>query len=409
MLKKNLFYFILLIIYFYLIYNLFLTSLKINLIILLFPIILLIFGIIFISCLSNSLSNFIKNFTLTILIIVFLYFLILLIILNNFFFDSLILLNFNWSFYLNLTITFGIDNLNIYFLILTSLLLVVCLLLSWNNIFYNFRLYSIVLLSLGLFLICTFLSLNLFFFYFFFESTMLPMFLLIGIWGSRQRKVHAVYYFLFYTIFGSIFLLIGISYLYYQVETLNLFLLNNINFSYNSQLILSILFFIGFCVKMPMVPFHIWLPEAHVEAPTAGSVLLAGILLKIGSYGILRFILSLFPDASFFLTPIIFLFALISIIYISCIAIRQIDLKKIIAYSSVAHMNFVMLGLFSFSFTGLVGSVYLMLSHGIVSSALFICISVIYDRYHTRLLSYYGNIVSFMPIYSVFFFFFYFS
>jgi len=204
--------------------------------------------------------------------------------------------------------------------------------------------------------------------------------------------------------FGSIFLLAGILMLYSVTKSLDIRILPNIIISRKFQLILFFLFFIGFSIKIPMVPFHIWLPEAHVEAPTAGSVILAGILLKIGSYGMMKFILPFFPYANFFFSSFIYLFALISIIYISAIAVRQIDLKKIIAYSSIAHMNFIILGLFSFNLQGLGGSIYLMLSHGFVSSALFICIGVLYDRYGTRILFYYSNIVQIMPLYSIFFF-----
>ena len=233
---------------------------------------------------------------------------------------------------------------------------------------------------------------------------MIPMFLLIGIWGSRQRKIHAVYYFFFYTAFGSIFLLLSLLLIYYYTNTLNWYLLNYINIPIDAQLWIWFFMFLGFSVKVPIVPFHIWLPEAHVEAPTSGSVLLAGILLKIGSYGLLRFGVFLFPYATNYFSSFVYILSIISIIYISSIAIRQVDLKKIIAYSSVAHMNFVILGLISNNIEGLNGSVFLMLAHGIVSSALFICVGVLYDRYHSRLISYYGNIVNFMPLYSTIFF-----
>ena len=371
-----------------------------------FPLYFVIVFLLVILITPGNKLNLIKNLSFTCSSLIFIYYLVILLLFWNFNFEFLFLYTNNFNLIFNIQLIFGIDNIIIYFLLLISLLITICLLLSWNNIYYNFKFYSILLLSLCLFLILTFMSLNLFLFYLFFECTLIPMFFLIGIWGSRQRKIHAVYQFFFYTVFGSVFLLAGIFYLYSLTYTFDIRLISEIKLSFDSQVILWTLFFIGFCVKMPMVPFHIWLPEAHVEAPTAGSVLLAGILLKIGSYGLLRFVVPIFPEASIFFSPIVFLFALISIIYISCIAIRQADLKKIIAYSSIAHMNFVLIGLFSFSINGLAGSIYLMLSHGIVSSALFICISVIYDRYHTRLINYYGNLVSVMPIYSTLFFFF---
>ncbi len=362
-----------------------------------------IFVIIFLIFCPKKYFVFLRNFSLFCSLFIFLFYLFTFIFVHNLETQSYYFFH-NFFLFYNINLIFAIDGINIFFLLLISLLIPICILLSWNIIVYNFKLYLVILFCLELLLFCTFLSFNLFFFYFFFESTMIPMFLLIGIWGSRQRKIHAVYYFFFYTIFGSIFLLSGLLLLYSSTFTFNWFILNNINFSFELQIALFVLFFIGFCVKIPMVPFHIWLPEAHVEAPTAGSVLLAGILLKIGSYGLLRFVVTLFPLASIFFTPFIYVLCIISILYISAIAIRQVDMKKIIAYSSVAHMNFVVLGLFSTTVEGIAGSVFLMISHGIVSSALFICVAIIYDRYNTRLLSYYGSMVTVMPIYSIFFF-----
>jgi proton-translocating NADH-quinone oxidoreductase chain M len=230
------------------------------------------------------------------------------------------------------------------------------------------------------------------------------MFLLIGIWGSRQRKIHAVYQFFFYTIFGSLLMLLSILFIYSYTQTTDIRVLYNTNFSFNRQLILWLCFFFAFSVKVPLFPFHIWLPEAHVEAPTIGSVLLAGILLKMGSYGLLRFVISLFYDATYFFIPFVFTFCIFGIIYTCCTTIRQVDLKKIIAYSSVSHMSFVVLGLFSINILGISGSIFLMLSHGIVSGGLFFLVGCVYDRFKTRMLLYYSGLVNVMPLFAILFF-----
>jgi NADH-ubiquinone oxidoreductase chain 4 len=235
------------------------------------------------------------------------------------------------------------------------------------------------------------------------------MFLIIGIWGSRQRKIHATYQFFFYTMFGSIFMLFSILLIYSFIQTTDIRILYNVNFSYNRQLILWFCFFIVFAIKVPLFPFHIWLPEAHVEAPTVGSVLLAGILLKLGTYGMLRFLIFLFHDANYYFTPFVYTLCIFGIIYTSFTTIRQIDLKKSIAYSSVGHMSYVILGLFSNTIYGILGSIILMIGHGLISSGLFFLIGIIYDRYKTRILRYYGGLAQLMPLYSVFLFFLTFS
>ena len=224
------------------------------------------------------------------------------------------------------------------------------------------------------------------------------MFILIGIWGSRDRKIKASYLLFLYTLFGSLFMLLCIIYLYIKTGVTNYEILTINSLSQLEQKLLWLGFFASFATKMPMIPMHIWLPEAHVEAPTSGSVILAGLLLKLGTYGILRLSLPIFGDANYFFAPIVYSIATLGIIYTSFTAIRQTDLKKAIAYSSIAHMNLVMIGLFSYSIISLEGSLLQSLSHGFVSSALFLCIGILYDRYHTRMIKYYGGLAHIMPL-----------
>jgi len=249
-------------------------------------------------------------------------------------------------------------------------------------------------------LLFIFSVLDAFLFYIFFEALLIPMYLLIGIWGSRERKIRAAYLLFFYTVCGSLLFLISIIYIYSITGTFDYEYLLTYKFTENEQLLLWIGFFISFASKIPMFPFHIWLPEAHVEAPTVGSVLLAGVLLKLGVYGFLRYSLVLFPVASIYFTPLIYTLCVIGIIYASLNAIRQTDLKRIIAYSSIGHMNLIVLGLFCFNSIGLEGAILQSISHGFVSGALFLMVGIIYDRYHTRLLFYYGGLVHTMPVYA---------
>ena len=232
------------------------------------------------------------------------------------------------------------------------------------------------------------------------------MFLLIGIWGSRERKIKAAYYFFFFTLVGSVLMLLSIIYIYYQIGTTNYEVLLTVNLTNTEQKILWITFFLSFASKVPMLPFHIWLPEAHVEASTTGSVILAGILLKLGTYGFIRYSFPLFPQASFYYAPIVYFLAILGVIYPSFTAIRQSDFKRIIAYTSIAHMNLVVIGLFNFHFISLEGAIIQSISHGFVSSALFLLIGVVYDRHHTRLIKYYGGLAHVMPIYVIIFLFF---
>jgi proton-translocating NADH-quinone oxidoreductase chain M len=312
----------------------------------------------------------------------------------------------SWLTNLNLNIIVGIDGISIFFLLLTTMLIPICILLSWGSVKKDVREYLIAFLLLEFFLIGVFCILDLLLFYIFFESVLIPMFLIVGVWGSRERKILASYYFFLYTLLGSVIMLLSILYIFYQVGTTDYEVLVSFSFSELEQKILWLTFFLAFASKVPMVPVHLWLPEAHVEAPTAGSVILAGVLLKLGTYGFIRYSIPLFPNASFFFTPLVYTIAVIGIIYTSFTAIRQSDFKRIIAYTSIAHMNLVMLGIFSFNSIGIEGAIFQSLSHGFVASALFLVIGIVYDRYHTRIVKYYSGLASVMPIYiSIFLFF----
>ena len=311
-----------------------------------------------------------------------------------------------WINNLNLNIKLGIDGISLFFILLTTLLIPLCLLVSWTSIKRNLKEYLIAFLILEFFLIGVFCVLDLLFFYIFFESVLIPMFLIIGIWGSRARKIRAAYLFFLYTLLGSVLMLLSVLYIYYQIGTTDYEILLTFSFSMVEQKILWFAFFASFASKIPMLPVHLWLPEAHVEAPTSGSVILAGILLKLGTYGFIRFSLPLFPEACFYFAPLVYSLSAIGIIYTSFTAIRQTDFKRIIAYTSVAHMNLVMLGIFSFNVIGIEGALLQSLSHGFVASALFLIIGVVYDRHHTRMVKYYGGLVHVMPLYIIIFLFF---
>ena len=304
-----------------------------------------------------------------------------------------------WLSVLNINFILGIDGIGLLFVVLTTLIFPICILSSWKNIKKNLKEYMILLLIMESLLIIVFTILDLLLFYVFFESILIPMFLMIGIWGSRRRKIRASYLLFFYTLFGSVLMLVAIMAIYAQTGSTDYQTLLLSNFSENKQKFLWLAFFLSFASKIPMVPVHIWLPEAHVEAPTTGSVILAGILLKMGSYGFIRFSIPLFPYASLYFTPLVYTVAVISIVYTSLTAIRQTDLKRIIAYASIAHMNLIMLGLFSLNIQGIEGSLIQMISHGVVSSALFLCVGIVYDRHHSRLLKYYSGMVLVMPVF----------
>ena len=300
----------------------------------------------------------------------------------------------------------GIDGISLFFVILTTLLIPLCLLASWDSINTDLKKYFISFLVMEFFLIGVFCILDLLLFYIFFESVLIPMYLIVGIWGSRERKIRAAYFFFLYTLIGSVLMLLSILYIYYQVGTTDYEVLLSFIFSPFEQKLIWISFFMSFATKVPMIPVHLWLPEAHVEAPTAGSVILAGVLLKLGTYGFIRFSFPLLPEACFYFTPFVYSLSAVGVVYASFTAIRQTDFKRIIAYTSVAHMNLVMIGLFSFNVIGIEGAILQSLSHGFVASSLFLLIGVVYDRHHTRMVKYYGGLVHTMPLYvSIFLFF----
>ncbi|MFT6659846.1 NADH-quinone oxidoreductase subunit M [Maritalea sp.] len=293
----------------------------------------------------------------------------------------------------------GVDGISILFIVLTALLMPLCVLASWESIDKRVKEYLVAFLLLEFLMIGVFATLDLGLFYIFFEGGLIPMFLIIGIWGGKKR-VQASYKFFFYTFSGSVLMLLAIMAMYWQAGTLDIVQLLKFKFSPEAQFWLWIAFFASFAVKLPMWPFHRWLPEAHVEAPTAGSVILAAILLKMGGYGFLRFSLPMFPDASAYFADFVYFLSIVAIIATSLIALVQDDMKKLIAYSSVAHMGYVTMGIFAANQLGVQGAIFQMISHGIVSAALFLSVGVIYDRIHTREISAYGGLVERMPKYA---------
>lgn len=309
---------------------------------------------------------------------------------------------FAWFPALNLTYRMGVDGISVYFVLLSAFLTPICIISAWDAVKSRVREYMIAFLVLETFMIGTFCALDMVLFYVFFEGVLIPMFLIIGVWGG-DRRIYAAFKFFLYTLLGSVLMLIAILAMYVQAGTTDILALQDHAFPPTWQFWLFLAFFASFAVKMPMWPVHTWLPDAHVEAPTAGSVILAGVLLKMGGYGFLRFSLPMFPEASEFFTPMVMGLSVIAVIYTSLVALVQEDMKKLIAYSSVAHMGFVTMGIFVANVEGVQGAMYQMLSHGIVSAALFLCVGVVYDRLHTRSLNAYGGIVGNMPRYAVVF------
>ncbi|MCW5713809.1 MAG: NADH-quinone oxidoreductase subunit M [Bauldia sp.] len=294
----------------------------------------------------------------------------------------------------------GVDGISMLFVVLTAALMPLCIIASKLSIEKRFKEYMIAFLVLETLMIGVFCALDLVLFYVFFEGGLIPMFLIIGVWGGG-RRVYASFKFFLYTLLGSVLMLIAILAMYWYAGTTDIeYLLSDVSFPAGMQTWLWLAFFASFAVKMPMWPVHTWLPDAHVEAPTAGSVILAGVLLKMGGYGFLRFSLPMFPLASADFMPFVFVLSVIAIIYTSLVALAQEDIKKLIAYSSVAHMGFVTLGIFTMTTQGVQGGIFQMLSHGIVSGALFLCVGVVYDRMHTREISAYGGLVNRMPLFA---------
>jgi NADH-quinone oxidoreductase subunit M len=293
----------------------------------------------------------------------------------------------------------GVDGISMLFVILTTFLMPLCVLASWSAVQSRVKAYMIAFLVLETLMVGVFCALDLVVFYLFFEGGLIPMFLIIGVWGG-QRRVYASFKFFLYTLLGSVLMLLAIMAMYWEAGTTDIPALLAYKFPPGMQAWLWFAFLASFAVKMPMWPVHTWLPDAHVEAPTAGSVVLAAVLLKMGGYGFLRFSIPMFPLASEQFAPLIFLLSIIAIIYTSLVALAQEDVKKLIAYSSVAHMGFVTMGIFTLTTQGLEGGIFQMLSHGIVSAALFLCVGVIYDRMHTRRIDAYGGLVNRMPLYA---------
>jgi NADH-quinone oxidoreductase subunit M len=296
----------------------------------------------------------------------------------------------------------GVDGISLPFVILTTALMPFCILASWKSISKRVPEYMMAFLVLETLMIGTFSALDLVLFYLFFEGGLIPMFLIIGVWGG-PRRVYASFKFFLYTLLGSVLMLLAIMALYWNAGTTDIPTLMHTAVPRNMQIWCWLAFFASFAVKMPMWPVHTWLPDAHVEAPTAGSVVLAAIMLKMGGYGLLRFSLPMFPEASQYFAPMMLTLSVIAIVYTSLVALMQEDIKKLIAYSSVAHMGFVTMGIFAGNTQGVAGAVFQMVSHGIVSGALFLCVGVVYDRLHTREISAYGGLVNRMPLYAMMF------
>jgi NADH-quinone oxidoreductase subunit M len=299
----------------------------------------------------------------------------------------------------NISYHMGVDGLSVLFVLLSAFLIPICILSSWHSVQKRVREYMIMFLMMETFMIGMFCALDFLCFYIFFEAVLIPMYLIIGIWGGENR-IYASFKFFLYTLIGSVLMLLAIIAMYFNAGTTDIVVLLNTNLPESFQIWLWLAFFASFAVKVPMWPVHTWLPDAHVQAPTAGSVILAGVLLKMGGYGFLRFSIPMLPIATDYFTPFIFTLSVIAVIYTSLVAFVQTDMKKLIAYSSIAHMGFVTIGLFTLTMQGMQGAIYQMLSHGIVSSALFLLVGVVYDRLHTKEIARYGGLVNIMPRYA---------
>ena len=311
-----------------------------------------------------------------------------------------------WVPELNIGYHMGIDGISLFFVLLSTLLTPICVLASWESVQTRVKEYMVAFLVLETFMVGMFCALDLALFYVFFEGVLIPMFLIIGVWGGK-RRVYAAFKFFLYTLLGSVLMLLAIIAIYWQIGTTDIVVaMERLHLPFGWQCYLWLAFFASFAVKVPMWPVHTWLPDAHVEAPTAGSVILAGVLLKMGGYGFIRLSVPMLPEATQYFAPLVFGLSIVAVIYTSLVALVQEDMKKLIAYSSVAHMGFVTIGIYVMNLQGVQGSIFQMLSHGIVSAALFLCVGVVYDRMHTREIAAYGGLVHRMPRYAFTFMFF---
>ena len=307
-----------------------------------------------------------------------------------------------WFAGLNINYHVGVDGISLFFILLSTLTTLVCIGISWDTVQVRVKEYMVAFLVMETFMVGVFSALDFVLFYLFFEGILIPMFLIIGIWGG-ERRVYSAFKFFLYTLLGSVLFLVAILVMYLQEGTTDIPTLMTATYEPGLQKWLWLAMFASFAVKVPMWPFHTWLPDAHVEAPTAGSVVLAGVLLKLGGYGFLRFSLPMLPEASLYFTPMIYTLSIVAVVYTSLVALMQTDMKKLIAYSSVAHMGIVTIGIFTLNPLGIQGSIIQMLSHGLVSAALFMCVGVVYDRIHSREIESYGGLVERMPAYALVF------
>jgi NADH-ubiquinone oxidoreductase chain 4 len=299
----------------------------------------------------------------------------------------------------------GVDGISLYFVLLTTFMIPLCLLSNWDNISYGIKYYVIAFLLMETVLIAVFVVLDLMLFYIFYESVLIPMFLVIGIWGGSVTRIRASFLLFLYTLAGSLFMLLAIMVIYYNVGTTDFTVVSLSDLDAGGQKILWLAFFLSFAVKTPLVPFHMWLPRAHAEAPVGGSMLLASLLLKLATYGYLRILIGFMPDATSYFSPLVQTIAIITLIYSSLATLRQVDFKALVAYSSISHMAIVVLGLFSNTIVGIEGAIALSVAHGLISPAMFVLVgSVLYDRFHTRVIRYYRGLTVYMPVFSVLFF-----
>jgi NADH-ubiquinone oxidoreductase chain 4 len=299
----------------------------------------------------------------------------------------------------------GIDGISLYFVLLTTFITPICILSNWYTIKHGMKSFLIAFLLLETLLIAVFVVLDIMLFYIFFESVLVPLFLIVGIWGGSEHRVRAAFLLFLYTLAGSLFMLLAILVMYYNIGTTDFLMISLADISLDSQKVLWLAFFLSFAVKTPLVPFHMWLPRAHAEAPLAGSILLAGLILKLATYGYLRILLNFFPDATSYFSPLVQTIAIVTLIYSSLATIRQVDFKALVAYSSIGHMAVVVLGLFSNTIIGIEGAIALSIAHGVISPAMFILVGgVLYDRFHTRVIRYYRGVTVYMPVFSALFF-----